>query len=506
MKNFAASPRSEKLAGLAEAGAVVLGLAVLAAVAVWWCYSRGYILYYGDAQAHLNISRSIVDSRTPGYDQIGTVWLPLLHVLCLPWVGNTWLWSTGLAGSIPVSLCFVIAGTCLYFAAKENYRTSWAAVAVLCCFALNPNILYLAATPMTEIVFLAGVAVLLLSLLRFRRTQSRRWLALGVLASWAMSLTRYDGWFLIPFAALWFAAFAQKRRLLVLVFFGLLALLAPAYWLAHCWWETGNALDFYNGPYSAKAIQAGKPYPGYHDWRAAFLYYLEAAQLCSGWGLALLGIAGTACAAARKATAGLGFLFLTPLFYVWSLHSSGTPIFVPQLYPHGYYNTRYGLAAVVLIAFSTGAIVPFLASNKRVIALSIPLVSILPWLINPGIEHWICWKESQANSVDRRAWTGAAAGYFRTNYHLGEGILAPFGDLTGIFCRAGIPLAEVLHEGNGPAWEANTTRPDLLHQTKWAITQAGTAVSRELGGGPYKQVYEIPARNGPAVQIAERTQ
>ena len=44
-----------------------------------WCFERGYVLYYGDAEAHLNIARRIVDSRTPGPEQIGTVWLPLPH-------------------------------------------------------------------------------------------------------------------------------------------------------------------------------------------------------------------------------------------------------------------------------------------------------------------------------------------------------------------------------------------------------------------------------------------
>ncbi|MDQ2775660.1 MAG: glycosyltransferase family 39 protein, partial [Acidobacteriota bacterium] len=249
MKNSAASPRSERPAILGEVAAVVFGLCALAAVAVWWFYNRGYILYYGDAQAHLNISRSIIDSRTPGYEQLGSVWLPLLHVICLPWVRSNWLWSTGLAGSIPVSICFVITGTCFYLAAKETYESSLAAVVVLCCFALNPNVLYLASIPMTEVVSLAGVAVTLLSLLRFQRTQQRIWIALALLASWAMSLTRYDGWFLIPFTAIWFAAFARNHRRAVLVSFGVIASLAPLYWLAHCWWETGNALDFYNGPY-----------------------------------------------------------------------------------------------------------------------------------------------------------------------------------------------------------------------------------------------------------------
>ena len=63
---------------------------------------------------------------------------------------------------------------------------------------------------------------------------------------------------------------------------GVSAALAPIYWLGHNWWETSNALDFYNGPYSAAAIQGDKSYPGYHDWPAAIHYYWEAGRDCSG--------------------------------------------------------------------------------------------------------------------------------------------------------------------------------------------------------------------------------
>ncbi|MDQ2774838.1 MAG: hypothetical protein M3Y57_07935, partial [Acidobacteriota bacterium] len=300
---------------------------------------------------------------------------------------------------------------------------------------------------------------------------------------------------------------ARNHRRAVLVSFGVIASLAPLYWLAHCWWETGNALDFYNGPYSAKAIQGGKPYPGYHDWRLAFLYYAAAAELCSGWGLTLLGIVGIACAAAARAVSKIGILFLTPLFYVWSLHSSGTPIFVPTLYPHGYYNSRYGIAVVALAAFAAGAIVPFITKKRRKLALIVPLVSILPWLVHPGAENWVCWKESQVNSVARRAWTEASAGYFQTNYQPGQGILAPFGDLTGIFCKAGIPLAEVLHEGNGAAWYANTARPDLIHQETFAVAQEGSKLSGKLqeNAAVYRLVYRIQVPHSPALQIFKRT-
>ncbi len=488
--------------------AAICSLTVLVASFAWWAFRNGYILYYGDAQSHLNISRGIIDSRTPGYDQLGTVWLPVLHLICLPFVGNDWLWSTGLAGTLPVAFCFVLAGTCFYLAALEAYANLAAAAVVVACFALNPNVLYLAVIPMTEIVLLADVAVVLVAVLRFRATQQFRWFILGVLASWVLSLTRYDGWFLIPFIAIWFAAVALRRRLLLLIAFGIAASLAPLYWLAHNWWETGNALDFYNGPYSAAAIQGGQSYPGYHDWLAAIHYYCSAGTLCAGSALVLLGILGAWFAYKYRALQPVLFLSLTPGFYIWSVHSSGgTPIHIPVLWPSTYYNSRYGMAFVPLCAFAAGAIVLAAPARWRKFAFLIPLLAVASWLLHPSRQKWICWKESQVNSVDRRAWTAAAAKFLEAHYQPGQGILTSTSDITGIYCRAKIHLSETLNIGNGPLWLLATTRPDLFHPTLWLVMQDGDSLSQSLSRArsPYRPVLTLTTTKfSPPLNISRR--
>lgn len=474
--------------------------------AAYWFFSHGYILYYGDAMAHLNLSRSIIDSKTPGYDQLGTVWLPLLHVICLPWVGNDWLWSTGLAGTIPVAVCFVIAGLFFFLAAWEAYASSAAAAVVAACFALNPNVLYLASIPMTEVVFFAGLSVLLFALLRYRNRGNIGWIAVGVVASWLMSLTRYDGWFLIPFAAVWFAANA-RRKLLVFVLFGALAALSPLYWMAHNWWEMGNALDFYNGPYSPAAIQGSATYPGYHDWKTALQYYSIACRLVAGPVLIGLGAVGVVCAATKRALAPVLFLLLVPVFYVWSIHSSKLPVEVPQFWG-SYYNTRYGLAAVPPAAFAAGAILLILPRQVRSYWFAIPLLAIIPWLIHPSQESWICWKESQVNSISRRSWTNAAARYFAANYQKGQGVLASTGDVMGIFCRTRIHLAQTVNIGNGPWWFAATLRPDLFHPNIWAVVQQGDGLDKALNRAAtpiYAPAYEVASKSAPVLKIETRT-
>jgi hypothetical protein len=81
IRNSKPAPRSNSAALYAG---LFLALALCSALAIYFFHSKGWILYYGDAEAHLNTARRIVDNQTPGYDQIGTVWLPLMHFLMLP--------------------------------------------------------------------------------------------------------------------------------------------------------------------------------------------------------------------------------------------------------------------------------------------------------------------------------------------------------------------------------------------------------------------------------------
>ena len=106
-------------------------LAAWSAFAVWFFFSRGWLLYYGDAEAHMNIARRVLDSQTPSYDQFGTVWLPLPHVLMLPFVRIDALWLSGLAGAIPSAACFVLGATFLFAAVRRIFDSTAAAAAAV---------------------------------------------------------------------------------------------------------------------------------------------------------------------------------------------------------------------------------------------------------------------------------------------------------------------------------------------------------------------------------------
>jgi len=500
-----------------ELALVFVSLAAISSLATAYVNHSGWTLYYGDAEAHLNIARRIVDSRKPGYDQIGTVWLPLPHVLMLPLVRNNALWRSGLAGAIPSSACFVCAGVFLYAAMRRAAHSSAVALASLGLLALNPNLLYLQATPLTETVLLAALMALLYFTVLFRETQSYAAVVGAGIASIAASLARYEGWFVIPFVAIYFLIAGRKHRFTAALLFALIAALAPLYWLAHNWWLYSNPLEFFNGYYAPMSIyrralaQNMTPYPGDHDWRAAVLYYPTAVRLFAGWAAVVIGVAGLAGALIKRLYWPLLLAALPPLFYVASMHSGGTPIFVPTLWPFSYYNTRYALAALPLLAIAGAGLVLLGPLRWRPwIAAALVIAATAPWLIRPQPSDWVTWKESQVNSRTRRAWTTAAASWLGHSYHSGDGVVTSFSDLSGILREAGIPLRQALYDGDEPAWMAATTRPDLFLHEEWAVTVAGDAVATaiqraSLKTGPrYHLVQTVKVKGAPVIEIYKR--
>jgi 4-amino-4-deoxy-L-arabinose transferase-like glycosyltransferase len=484
-------------------------LVLISAAAVAFFFGHGWLLYYGDAEAHLNIARRILDSQTPGYEQVGSVWLPLLHWMLAPFARLDGWWRSGLAAAIPSAACFVAAGSFLFAAARRIFHSSAAAFTATALFALNPNVLYLQSTAMTEAVFFASLAALLYFTVLFRDTQGWPAVAGAGVAACAGTLTRYEGWFLIPFAALYFLLAAKRRRIGVALLFGAIATAGPLYWLAHNWWLSGDPLEFYRGSYSARAIQGGASYPGKGDWRTAWLYYRTAAQLCAGPWLALLAVAGVLAALARRVFWPLLLLALPGAFYVWSLHSSDTPIFVPVLWPYSYYNTRYGLAVLPLLALASAALVAVAPRRRALVSILVIALGTAPWWIHPQPRNWVTWEESRVNSEARRQWTREAADYLGPRYLRGSGIITSFGDLAGIFRQAGIPLRETFTGDSRVPWLAAVKRPELFLWQEWAVAQAGDAVDRAVADprcGPlYRLEKSIAVQGAPVIRIYRRT-
>src|ERR1041384_6166621 len=69
--------------------------------------SRDLTFVHIDAIAHVNKARGLFDNVTPGLRQLGTIWLPLPHLLIVPFTTINSLWTSGTAGSLLSIACFV---------------------------------------------------------------------------------------------------------------------------------------------------------------------------------------------------------------------------------------------------------------------------------------------------------------------------------------------------------------------------------------------------------------
>ena len=163
--------RSALASPVAAVTLCALVAAAIMACAAFHFYRTGVTLYYGDAEAHLDIARRIVDSRTPGWAQVGTTWLPLPHLAMVPFVIHDELWKTGLAGAIPAAMAMTLAAVFLFAAVRRAMESAPAAAVATAVFLLNPNVLYLGSIPMTEPFFFAELFAMLYFTVRFGETQ-----------------------------------------------------------------------------------------------------------------------------------------------------------------------------------------------------------------------------------------------------------------------------------------------------------------------------------------------
>ena len=367
----------------AEGLAVLACCAAASLVAAVWSWRHGAMLNYGDAVAHLHIARRVIDSHRPGLSQLGSVWLPLPHLLMIPFVAIYSFWANGIAGLIPYALAYVAGCVGIYRLAR-HWLQPLPAVVTLCFFATNPNLLYLQTTAMTEPLFVCEMIWTSVWLVEWRANvdaasnleassgHSTRLLFLIAIVLAASVFTRYDGWVMALLAWVNIGIVLLRRgklRSRAFWFASVIVVGAPVIWCVYNAVVFGDWLDFMRGPYSAKAIElrtaspgGGPPHPGWHDPWVSLLFFLKAAEMdaalaARGNLLLILSLLGTAWAGviARRHAFNWSLLLWLPVpFYAYSVAYSSVPIFLPVWWPHSFYNTRYGMELLPAFALGLG--------------------------------------------------------------------------------------------------------------------------------------------------------
>jgi hypothetical protein len=492
-------------------GFLVLAFATAASfAAIVWSWNHAAMLNYGDAVAHLHIARRVFDSRTARFSELGSVWLPLPHILLMPFVQNYAWWASGLAGVIPSALAYIASCAGIYRLARHWLNPAPSALA-LAFFALNPNLLYLQTTAMTEPLFLCEVVWIVVWIVEWRicldddPAQARRTQCLVAAVLIAAIFTRYDGWIIAAIA--WTGigiALLKRGRLRRSPYFWLASaalVAAPLAWFIYNSVGFGDWLFFARGPYSAKAIElrtatsgfgagAGPPHPGWHNPWVALLFYLKVSELdavlapawSSLWGNVTLALAAAGSVAAwiatraashRRALAWAALLWLPAPFYAWSVAYGSVPIFFPAWWPFTLYNTRYGLELLPALALGVGFAAKFAADaldrwQGHRLAQFLPEIAFALFFLLAGVNAWsllrqgpIVYAESTCNLDARLPYDEAIPPLLRDMLQTFPNgtVLMNTSMYPEIVAFTGIPLRQTINESDLELWRAALLAP-----------------------------------------------
>ena len=440
-----------------------------AAAAVYY-HRLGLTLSHYDARAHLVVARRVFDSLTPGWQQVGAVWLPLPHLLNLVPVQIDWMYRTG-ASAIAISiLSMALAAGSLAWIVQRVTGSIAGGVASAALLMLNPDVLYLQSTPMTE-PLLFGTTFLAVALTADWATPSsplRRSDGTtrdSVAAGWACIaavLTRYEAWPIVASAlALAFVARVRQgegiagalrkvRGLALYPAWAIAAFLVNSKITVGSWFVDSG---FFVADNPARA----------HIW-LSWIQLWEGLRSLIGSPVAWLSWVAAAVIVAyaivRKDRA--------PLLVVLALAASG-------LLPLGAYfkghpfRIRYDVPLVAAAAAIIGTGIALLPRRLGVPAAA-AVLGIALWDAHPLDVRAPMVLEAQLDVANTAA-RGAVTRYLQQHWD-GTPILMSMGSLSHYMhdlSYAGFGIRDFLHEGNGEIWKAAVGHPQPY--VKWIVVE-----------------------------------
>jgi len=425
---------------------VLAAAATAAGLAAWVVFLRAdLVLSHYDAKAHLVVSRRIFDNITPGWQQIGAVWLPLPHLIQAVPTQIDFLYRTGAFASMVSIACFgttVYAATRLVVTATGSPLGASVAAALL---TLNPNLLYLQATPMTEPLLLASMFLAVLWLYEWVPLNQDTVPARLGWALFGAALTRYEAWPVIG-AALSAALYASARAGAARP-----ALLRRA-WRLGAWPAAAVILVLVNSRVATGAwfVSSGfyVPDPSYqgHALRSLLAVWWGAHQL-STRATEITAIAAAALVLGRPLARRADAALLVP---VALFASAALPFYA--FYEGHPFRIRYMIPVAAACAVFSGLAVGVLRRYPAIILAGlltgIALLESPPW--RPDAPMLLEAQWDRPASEGRRRVTKCLTGY------RGDKILASMASLAHYMqelSREDFAIADFIHEGNGAIWE-----------------------------------------------------
>lgn len=379
--------------------------------------SHGLLLNYADTRAHLTIARRLVDGPNRGLVQLGTVWLPLQHLVLAPLTLLDPLWRTGWAGALLGAACMAIEVAALwYIATTLNRGARLAGLLAAVVYATNPTVLYLHTSAFTEPVLYASVLTATAGLVHWatrERPLSGGEMALfcGTPAAMAV-LARYDGWAFALAGAACVALIAWRRwgsvrfAAKMTTCFAAPPVVAALWWMWFNWINFGDPLEFQRGRYSAQAQQDVLARRGELPDKGSLAHSIEtfsrAMWSSVGWLTLVAAVAGLVVVLVRVGR-GRGsaagprrvlllvavLLIATPAaFYVWSLVSGQIALRLTTTALQSTFNLRYGAAVVPGLAVLVATGLAALGDRPRWRQAGVVALALCPFVALAIVPGW----------------------------------------------------------------------------------------------------------------------
>ncbi|MFA7208789.1 MAG: hypothetical protein WC120_00740 [Parcubacteria group bacterium] len=459
---------------------------------------------YFDAQSHLNMARKIVDNLNPGLGQLGGLWLPLLHLLMVPFIWNDFMWHSGWAGACVSMPAFVLSVYFVFKTVELLFRDRTAAFLGALVYMSSFNMLLLQSMAMMEPLFNLTIIGSIYYLSRWARTDNLVDLSGGAFFVFLSTLTRYEGYAVLAASAAavpivtFIKNFNASHRYRIVegkfLIFMTLASFGVLLWLAYSLvifgdplhWTHPNAADVATVAETVRSgspseIMRGDPTDYYrHDLSKALLTFWWTAAIGNGLVVFFAGIAGFLsllwfCGRNIR----YAYLFIPavlvsvafPLFILVLMYLGQVSLLPPFLGFAGIFDKgnnladeagiRYTLAMLPLLAIFIGWLAAGGAYRKITVFLLI-VFQVGAFFSGPlFLTYDLSLKWESVYGQENRS-----VEWFKENYSGGLILASALSHEAEIF-QNGLAYKNYIHEGTGHYWEESLKNP--VRYATWII-------------------------------------
>ena len=371
------------------------------------------IVYYGDAISHLVISREIFDSLSPGFGQLGTVWLPMIHILLLPFVISNFLFHSALAGTIVSTISTAITAVILFRIARLQFDSELAGILASSLCILNLSVIYMGVVPMIELPFMMFFMISVYYIQQwyyiYTTNPADAWkqyrsIIKAAFAISATTLTAYNGW-LLPFVlAFMLVAIAMitHRKTSKYRIHAIIAAAVPysfagmIIWLVWNFLEQKDPLSFAAGPYSTgmKTLVTSIASHMHLNPVGSFSMILEVSKAMYGVPVLLLSIVGVLMyfyINRVRRVFPFSALLLIMLFIPTLSDFAGMILGYQEILPArngGWSNGRNLVFIAPFLAFTSASVVVFIAriTKRRIYTVFSVCCVVAIWIFTLGFQ------------------------------------------------------------------------------------------------------------------------